>query len=291
MLNPSLTKVFVDEWTCSLPGTRASHFPQPGQDEVQTTHGTCGRTLQGEFSFADPAGSSLKTSRDTLRWDSPQSLVTWKKWVTDRRGEYSQRLKSAHHTNGNGSSSWLTPVTPAPHDSENSVGNPNIKRRQKELCHQVAMWPTASARDYKDTPGMSKERDGKELGRIDQLPRAVYYYNGLPDREKLNKSGKNHEQWQTPEAKNITGYHKQKNGTVISKLGNQVAQWPTTSAGSSNGGQGLGLSGGSGNRKKLAALGAEGREMMDPKKLNPNWVEQLMGLTVGWTQLPTDWTD
>jgi hypothetical protein len=26
-------------------------------------------------------------------------------------------------------------------------------------------------------------------------------------------------------------------------------------------------------------------------KLNPNWVEQLMGLPVGWTQLPTAWTD
>ena len=26
-------------------------------------------------------------------------------------------------------------------------------------------------------------------------------------------------------------------------------------------------------------------------KLNPNWVEQLMGLQVGWTQLPTAWID
>jgi len=25
--------------------------------------------------------------------------------------------------------------------------------------------------------------------------------------------------------------------------------------------------------------------------LNPNWVEQLMGLPVGWTQLPTEWID
>ena len=26
-------------------------------------------------------------------------------------------------------------------------------------------------------------------------------------------------------------------------------------------------------------------------KLNPSWVEQLMGLSVGWTQLPTEWID
>ena len=25
---------------------------------------------------------------------------------------------------------------------------------------------------------------------------------------------------------------------------------------------------------------------MNPGKLNPNWVEQLMGVPVGWTQLP-----
>ena len=27
------------------------------------------------------------------------------------------------------------------------------------------------------------------------------------------------------------------------------------------------------------------------ERLNPAWVEQLMGLEVGWTQLPTEWTD
>ena len=29
----------------------------------------------------------------------------------------------------------------------------------------------------------------------------------------------------------------------------------------------------------------------NPGRLNPNWVEQLMGLPVGWTQLPTEWID
>jgi hypothetical protein len=33
-----------------------------------------------------------------------------------------------------------------------------------------------------------------------------------------------------------------------------------------------------------------GKNLGSPK-LNPNWVEQLMGLPVGWTQLPTEWTD
>jgi len=51
--------------------------------------------------------------------------------------------------------------------------------------------------------------------------------------------------WQTPEAKNNKSYHNQKDGSRIEKLGTQ------------------------------AGAG----------KLNPDWVEQLMGLPVGWTQL------
>ena len=34
-----------------------------------------------------------------------------------------------------------------------------------------------------------------------------------------------------------------------------------------------------------------GKSRESSGKLNPNWVEQLMGLPVGWTQLPTEWID
>jgi hypothetical protein len=34
-----------------------------------------------------------------------------------------------------------------------------------------------------------------------------------------------------------------------------------------------------------------GKSQESPSVLNPNWVEQMMGLPVGWTQLPTEWTD
>tara|TARA_R100001230_G_C5622613_1_gene131767 strand:- start:318 stop:839 length:522 start_codon:yes stop_codon:yes gene_type:complete len=34
-----------------------------------------------------------------------------------------------------------------------------------------------------------------------------------------------------------------------------------------------------------------GKSRESQGKLNPNWVEHLMGLPVGWTQLPTAWID
>ena len=67
--------------------------------------------------------------------------------------------------------------------SGNGCG-PNLATKVQEQN-----WPTASARDWKDTPGMSKERDGRELGRIDQLPIAVYHY-GHQDQLESNTNGK-----------------------------------------------------------------------------------------------------
>ena len=47
-------------------------------------------------------------------------------------------------------------------------------------------WPTAAARDYKDTPGMSTAREGRAMGRIDQLPRAIFYYSQAVKGEAAN---------------------------------------------------------------------------------------------------------
>ena len=41
----------------------------------------------------------------------------------------------------------------------------------------------------------------------------------------------------------------------------------------------------SGKRQKTLVSSTKGSGM----KLNPNWVEQLMGLPPGWTQLPAHW--
>lgn len=246
-LRPSHTNDFLDAWICSLPVTRVNRSAHAGGEPAKTTHVTSGHGSQMELPLADPDGSSSKTSKDTFRWDSPQSSATWKKWVTERRGEYSRRLKSAHRTNGSGSSSWGTPrvTTNGGHPSPQCTG------RGSRLEDQVAMWPTAAARDWKDTPGMSTARGGNETGRVDQLPRAVYFHAvGHPGREKRSKSGKNPEQWATAHANCHTG---------------------TWQGPSKQGGENL----------QTQAKG----------KLNPNWVEQLMGLPVGWTQLSTAWTD
>ena len=63
---------------------------------------------------------------------------------------------------------------------------------------------------------------------------------------------------------------------------NEMVTWPTPSASCDHGGP-SGLAGGSGNRAKLNALLPKSEaHAMGCGKLNPRWVETLMGLPVGW---------
>jgi hypothetical protein len=228
---PSRGKSFVDWWTSSLEATRASRSLPQVSEPVKTTPDTFGHGSQMELPFADLDSASSRTSKDTSRWDSPQSSATWKKWVTERRGAYSQRLKSAHLTNGSGSSSW----------------------------------PTSSARDWKDTPGMATKAvnpDGSERKREDMLARAVY-------------GEANSSKWPTPAVMDTTGgpyktefvdgafrsYHNHTTEDAPkygARLRDAVTCGPPAQANPST----------DGSRRE---------------SLNPRWVEALMGVPIGWT--------
>jgi hypothetical protein len=161
--------------------THASHSHPQESDLEATIRDTFGLTSQTAFDFSDHDAVSLKMSKDTSVWGCNALFLTWQDWVTERRGEYSARRNAVRHTKENGCSSW----------------------------------PTASARDWKDSAGMATEAvnpDGSKRMRVDQLARAVFTH----------------------------GLH--------------------TPASSST----------DGSRREFA-------------KLNPRWVETLMGLPVGWT--------
>jgi hypothetical protein len=98
---------------------------------------------------------------------------------------------------------------------------------------------------------MSTERDGKALGRVDQLPRAVYHHVGLQDQANPNTNGKSQESWGTPRSSTAMS------ATITENLVNRNV----------------------GNLEEQ-----QGRQSIGGK-LNPNWVEHLMGLPAGWTDL------
>jgi hypothetical protein len=78
------------------------------------------------------------------------------------------------------------------------------------------------------------------------------------------------QQWQT--ATVSTGAHRQKDGSMIDKLDQQVKNWATPRAEMDSGAHN-GIPDTLHSQMKVQAVG----------KLNPRWVETLMGLPVGWT--------
>ena len=82
-------------------------------------------------------------------------------------------------------------------------------------------------------------------------------------------------QWQT--ATVSTGAHRQKDGSMTDKLDQQVKNWATARSGMARGNK-FTYDRGKGNIEEQAGASVQGGG-----KLNPRWVETLMGLPVGWT--------
>ena len=246
ILRPSDRESFEDMLTSSLGDIRVSHFQQLENGKGKMTQGTYGHTSSESLKNVNPGGFFSRMSRDISASGSARSSKIWKTWVTGLRSEYSQRLKSAHHTREKGSLSWGTPrVT-----TNGGRPAPQCTGKGCRLEDQAAMWPTASSRDWKDTAVMkisSIDKSGKKrICRLDQLPRAVFNA-GHPDQTNPSKIGKSRE-LSSPHVNCSTGAGSQEEGAPQGMNGEMV--------------------------KGVFPPGA---------KLNPNWVEQLMGVRTGLT--------
>lgn len=111
ILKPSQRISFETKLTLSLEDIHVRHFHKQEKDKEKTTPDICGLSLENTWKQLDLIEYCSKTSKDTYRLDSPQSLATWKKMVTTQRGEYSVRVKLAHTTRERESLSWPTPAT------------------------------------------------------------------------------------------------------------------------------------------------------------------------------------
>jgi hypothetical protein len=201
----------VTAWTSLLVATPASPSAQQERDLEQKTQDIFGPSSQAEFAFFDPSSVSSRTSKDTSVLDSEKSLENWNQWVTRCRGEYSLRVKLAHHTNASEFLSW--PTVTANEDSYRIGGE-----TQQSKCL------SAMARRGEMDNGLPAPANPSTLG---------------------SRQGLSAEAWPTPTARD----HK-------SGRGNEEREY-----------------------KELTPM----VERTQSGKLNPRWVETLMGLPVGWT--------
>ena len=299
ILKPSLHESFVEKFVDSLVDIHASHFRQQASDKEKKTQDTYGHTSSSTSGQLDLFGVFGKTFPDIPRWGYGESCPIWKKKVTDARGAYSARKKLALHTKGNESSSWPTPQA-SEGKANRHRNNPNAKGSQEWLTTKVMdTWATPQASDHVEGARTAKESNQKCLGRdlnqmkwatpntMDHLPPKTGEalarnkkkggcknlredvnnpkMNGLQDQEKSNTSGKNQESWLTPKSRDYRDVenHILRTGENVRKTGQKFSVGLPTQA----------------HMKEFP------KAKKAQAKLNPNWVEQLMGLSTGWTDL------
>jgi hypothetical protein len=212
---------------------------------------------------------------------SSMSSESWKAWVTEQRQEYSQRVKSAHLIRESGSSSLVWPTASVAGCVEGGVAS-NVEMtstgfkatRESGISYGAKLrdavetyeknWATPQTFDANNlvrTPEkLAQTRAEKNAGCMN-LREQVHY----PDMDHSRKAAKN---WPTPAAHEPRlGYQNRNNG----KKGTQKS---LTTVVVETAGQ-----------QDQAKLNKSGKSQESQGKLNPNWVEQLMGLPVGWTDL------
>ena len=165
---------------------------------------------------------------------------------------------------------------------------------RRELSQEGRLWMTPKS----GACGMTATTSGRPLERATQLTTQVHVVekqswptpNSQPAQRKLI-NGKNQstktgqiygtsiaqavQQWQT--ATVSTGAHKQKDGSMTDKLDQQVKSWATPATHD-------GTTGTKENSQFKSLVGdVEKITPLTHGKLNPRWVETLMGLPVGWT--------
>lgn len=288
ILRPSLGQSFVERWTSSLADTHASHSQPPANVLAQKIPDTCGPSSQMELDSCSPDFASLRTLKDMSPWDSEQSLKNWEASVTKRRGAYSARVKLALRTKESGSSSWPTSST---RDYKGGyvggrIRNGKISMDTLDVAVQAveAGWPTPTVQEAgkignKANYGQLGLSNHPAIVGIPNRPKGIKDGLAVPDNP--NTNGSRQESWATPEALNSTGYQNQANGARVLRLGSQVTNgnrpesWATPTARDHKSGKGK-------ENRTFSEL-TPMIERQAAGRLNPRWVETLMGLPVGWT--------
>ena len=278
ILRPSHTKNFMEKWISSQQAFLANRSVPLVAELPQKILDTFTHTSQKEFQSADQLMLFSKTSRGLSQVKQPMasryssmSSEIWKKEVINQRGLWSQRVKLALHTSGREFLSW--PTADATNISDGvpwEISGKQLEERRARVKKAVKEGKTkaGSGRSVNLAMAVQREMSWATPNTINHLPpkereamERIYETHrkgeksclkiGLQDQNKINIDGKNQESWGTPKE--------------------QDSRAAMT------------------DRKK-SNLGEQAQNKTG-KKLNPNWVEQLMGLPVGWTQLPTEWTD
>lgn len=143
---------------------------------VTQTHGSTLYKLTWK-EWDTPSGLCRLRQRASVRRTSESGLTGWPTPVANTNPQPETKRGLQHVSGAARLTGWQTPVandqTGSTHcySGKNQDGSPKVCLKLPGTA-LLAGWVTPTTRDWKDTSGMTAQRDGKE--RLDQLPRQAY---------------------------------------------------------------------------------------------------------------------
>ena len=258
LLTESLGADVLTWWLAGFP-VKTSASQEKAQASAAIDPG-CGVTWRASLAKFDPDSCSWKTAQLSLLGDSELSSVIWPRSGMTADGQCWELPMLGRRTSGTGCGYWQTPVAD---DSVNRAKGKINSRGEPKLSAQVMQWPTPVASD-------TGERKAK------------YAQGGTP----LSMAVRT---WPTPCANSHTGAGSGPNKTGAPNLQTVVQSrtWPTATATAYKGWSPNHNRADTDDRldysveRQAFTLG----QATPPMRLNPNWVEWLMGWPIGHTEL------
>ena len=256
-LRPSTLDRGVERWISSLAATPVSRSPLPASAQEPRIRAIFGRTSRASSVSASPFRCSWRMLGDTFAWDSMPLPPSFEEWATTLRRVCLQRRKSARLTAERDSSFWQTPAS-GQYEKRRQVGQ--TTREELLLPGQAKAWQTP-----KVAPGDYSYPTNDHTKPFLNLPGQAKLWP-TPHQNCVTGAGtggrdgglnlQTAAMWATPTSRDHKdGANPSENVPTNSLLGRQAPR--------------------SGIVGRLSSLGA--------RRLNPLFVEWLMGWPRGWT--------
>lgn len=282
-LRPSLGKAFETEWTSLVEASLVSHLAPQGDEQETATLATCGPSLPVDldewgtlplFSWKTLKVSSAPNSKAQSgqtqrgRLFCSMSSENWKDWVIKRRREYSARARSAHPISESECSSWAVAPISVQRDEGSLIGCSERQSQQAEKVAQVQPTQHQEAQSSSSGNHQGSRWATPTAGTKDHDSATVHsHLRRLKMGKQVSLAGQilidmnSHANWTTPTTRDYKGMY---------------PQWSQESE----------------NKLTRSLLPDQAHSGTYKGKLNPRWVETLMGLPVGWTMpsCATPWT-
>lgn len=201
---PSTAAHGVASWISSLRVIPASPSAQLAAAGAPTTPATSGPKSPASSMNAAPNSSSWRMSPTIFVWASVRSTTSWEQWASLLRQDCSRRLKSARDMSASASSSWPTARVADGQGSSYQRDRGQKGMERPTLLGAALLWPTPKAM----SGGGNSQRANRNAGG--------------PDLQEVAQS------WPTPRA--CDGDKPSAGNQREHSLTRQAAAWPTPAA-------------------------------------------------------------